>query len=97
MQQVTIDFEAAFGRQRNLVKSVRFSSDPHTRELLADMAGEKVDAQFVDLGADQTLRSKPSYAKRTERTEEALQRAARLQLLPVSFRQRCLMVAAAHD
>ena len=94
MQEVADAFARDFSLALNQLKSVRYSSDAETRQALQLTEGVTVSPHFVDLGADQSATAKASYAKRTERGENMLVRAARVGMLPVPYGVRATMTAA---
>ena len=94
--RVTSAFERAMGWQLNRGKSVQFASSAALRRWLATQTPlVAAGTGFKDLGAVASAGPRRRCAVAAERVLAAGGRFARIGRLPASFRQRCLLGAAA--
>ena len=94
--RVTAAFEHAMGWQLNRGKSVHFANSAAVRRWLSAQAlGISAGTSFKDLGVVATAGRRRRCAVAPSRLLTAAGRFARIGRLPVDFRQRCLLGAAA--
>ena len=93
--RVTADFELALGWRLNRGKSAQFANTAAMRRWLAAQSPMAASTSFKDLGVVATAGRARRCAVAPARVLDAVGRFVRIGRLPVSFRQRCMMGAAA--
>ena len=79
----------------NHIKSRCFSTNPRTREQLAEAGTLPCTSTWLDLGVDQAAGARPGSVKRTARTEDHATRCARIQLIPTALKWRDMLTQMA--